>query len=95
MRSLELEREFESKGHRRHGLLLFEADVAISFVERARELGIAVLGVDSFRLDPSGIRPSLDDILDLSGTSEGGWLIASRFLSERADAGFVFEVVLA
>jgi hypothetical protein len=64
-------------------------------VERARELGVRILGVDGFWITETTTQPDMEHALDSSGDSNHGWDEAAGFLRARADPGLMFEVVEA
>ena len=72
---------------------------AIRLVQRCRDSGIEILGIDGFILTPTTTQPTMEHSIDLSGsrrtaTSAENWTMAERFLSERLATDLFFEVVL-
>jgi len=93
----DVEREFQSVGQRRGGVLFLTPNDAIHMVNRAREENIRVLGIDGFFLRPSETEPSLEHSIDLSlpGQSPAdSWEVAQRFLERYLNSSMHFEVVL-
>ena len=89
---MSLEEEFSHRGVMRGGILILSADGALAMVERARELGVPVLGVDEFWITESTTQPDLEHSLDL-GAGKGRWDEAAAFIAARAVSGLMFEVV--
>lgn len=75
---------------------MFDAPSALAFIEAARQQQTPVLGVDSFVVTDASTQPLMDHILDLSvgGSPTDTWSEARRFVEERRDLGFMFEVVV-
>jgi hypothetical protein len=88
-----LRSEFARRGILRGGTLIMLPSDALAMVERARELGVPVLGVDGFWITETTTRPDLAHTIDLSGDANKGWDEAARFIAERFDGGLMFEVV--
>ena len=76
-------------------LLLHPAE-AVEFIEAARQQQKPVLGIDSFVITETTTEPQDDHILDLSvgGLPADTWSEARRFVEERSDSGFMFEIVI-
>ena len=75
---IRIEDEYRDRVVIRGGVLMFGADDALGMVERARELGVAILGIDVFHLTPSTTQPDLGMDLNLSSPdvierSHGTW----------------------
>ena len=92
----DLEEGFVSRGIVRGGTLFLAAAHAIELIDTAKTQGRRVLGVDTFILGENETRPLLDHILDLSSPPANfdSWSTARRFIEERADEGYMFEVVV-
>ena len=88
--------EFKEQGCLRGSSLFLDSIVALQLIERARTLSLPILGIESFLLSPKETRPCLEHILDLSDDKNAinSWDLASSFVSERAENGFHFEIVL-
>ena len=75
---------------------MLNAHDALAFIETARQQRKPVLGIDSFIVTKTTTQPLMDHILDLSvgGLPADTWSEARRFVEQRKDSGFLFEVVL-
>lgn len=91
----DLEQSFAVRGIRRGGVLMFAAPSALAFIEAARQQQTPVLGVDSFVVTDTSTQPLMEHTLDLSvgGLPTDTWSEARRFVNERRDLGFMFEIV--
>lgn len=77
-----LKAEFAPKGVLRGGELYLPAAEALSFVRRAEELGLAVIGIEGIRIDECDVLvPDETAIADWSGRRDEVW---SVFVLERA-----------
>ena len=92
--SNKLEREFEGRGVRRGGGLYLDAGAAQALIARAREEKARILGIETFRLMGATVEPLIDHIADYSESPEA-WDAAQQFVRERADNGWMFELVLS
>jgi hypothetical protein len=74
---------------------MLTAPDAIVFIETARQQQAPILGVDTFILTEATL-PLMEHMLDLSvdGVIDDTWSEALRFVEERQDFGFMFEVVI-
>lgn len=94
---IRIEHEFRGPGVIRGGVFMLGVEDAIRMVERARELGVAILGIDVFRLTASTTQPDSGLILDLSLTGfdrAKSWDNAAQFLRPHVGADLYCEVVL-
>jgi hypothetical protein len=75
---------------------MLTAPDAIVFIEAARQQQAPILGVDSFILTETTTLPLMEHMLDLSvdGLFDDTWSEALRFVKERQNFGFMFEVVI-
>jgi hypothetical protein len=75
---------------------MLKAPDALAFIEAARQQQRPVLGVDSFLVTETTTQPLMEHILDLSvgGLPGDTWSEARRFVEQRRDSGFMFEVVV-
>ncbi|HEY6168068.1 MAG TPA: hypothetical protein VI454_08520 [Verrucomicrobiae bacterium] len=75
---------------------MLNARDAVAFIETARQQRRPVLGVDSFIVTETTTQPLMEHILDLSvgGLPADTWSEARRFVEQRRDSGFMFEVVV-
>jgi hypothetical protein len=94
---IRIEDEYRDRAVIRGGILMFGAEDALGMVELARELGVAILGIDVFHLTPSTTRP--DVTLDLSvsppdADKAKSWDVAAQFLRSHGGPDQYFEVVL-
>lgn len=79
------------------GLLraMLNANDALTFIETARHQQKPIFGIDSFIVTETATQPMMEHILDLSaGVPDDTWSEARRFVQERQDLGFMFEVVV-
>jgi hypothetical protein len=92
----DLEQSFADSGIRRGGALMLTAPDAIIFIEAARHQQAPILGVDSFILTETTTLPLMEHMLDLAvdGVIDDTWSEARRFVEERQDFGFIFEIVI-
>ena len=94
----QLETEFHGRGTLRGGILMLRPDDAIAFVRRARDAGIAVLGVDAFQITDRTTQPFMEHSADYTTSSAppppDSWTEAEQFLAGFRNTTFVFEVVL-
>jgi hypothetical protein len=92
----DLEQTFVAGGIQRGGVLMFRAPDALDFIEAARQQQTPVLGIDSFIVTETTTQPLLEHTLDLTAGSlpADTWSQARRFVEERRDSGFLFEVVV-
>ena len=68
-------------------------DVALDLIATARHRRVGILGLDTFRITDTSTEPLLEHIADYSSSPEA-WDAADAFVRQRANLGFVFEVVL-
>lgn len=75
---------------------MLDADDALALIETARQQQQPIFGIDSFIVTESTTQPMMEHILDLSvgGLPDDPWSEARRFVQERRDLGFMFEVVV-
>ncbi|MBD2108675.1 hypothetical protein [Nodosilinea sp. FACHB-13] len=75
---------------------MLNANDALAFIETARQQQQPIFGVDSFVITETTTQPMMEHILDLSvgGLPDDTWSEAHRFVLERRDLGFMFEVVV-
>jgi hypothetical protein len=75
---------------------MLNAHDALALIKSARQQQRPVLGIDSFLVADTTARPLMEHILDLSvgGLPADTWSEARRFVEERRDSGFMFEVVI-
>ncbi len=92
----DLQHSFAARGIERGGTLYLKASDALDFIEAARQAKTPVLGVDAFIITETATRPMLEHILDcsLGGLPPDTWSPARRFVEERRDSGFMFEIVV-
>ena len=89
----DIEAEFQSSGVRRGAELYLHPPDAIRLMDRHREQGVVVLGIDGFLAVEGGVQPQLDHILDLSGFTGATWDEASSFLNAQLSTPLMFVVV--
>jgi hypothetical protein len=92
----DLEQAFADRGLKRGSCLLFHSAEAVDFIEAARQRQQPVLGIDSFIITETTTEPLMEHILDLSvsGLPDDTWSEARRFVEERRDSGFMFEICI-
>jgi len=68
----------------------------LAFIETARRQRRPILGIDSFLVTETTTQPLMEHILDLSvgGLPGDTWSEARRFVEQRRESGFMFEVVV-
>jgi hypothetical protein len=90
-----VEQEFLEAGQVRGGILFLPQVEAIRLVKRCSELGIEVLGVDSFILTEQTTQPVMEQSIDLSWPArKDTWGEATAFLNERFGSRLMFEIVV-
>ena len=91
--------QFRSRSLRPYGVIVLTADDAVEMVIQAQAAGLAVLGVDSFRIhNDGGIQPFSEHSIDYSDkglSADSSCKQAIAFIRDKAVLGFLFEVVLA
>lgn len=87
-----IEKEFGKRAIIRGGIYLFQPSDAIEVIHKCKELGLNILGVDSFKITSNSTQPQ--DSLDCSynAKEEGNWAKAIKFIQQK-DNGLVFEIV--
>jgi hypothetical protein len=75
---------------------MLNAHGSIDFIETARQDRRPVLGIDSFIVTETTTEPLMEHILDLSvgPLATDTWSEARRFVEQRKDSGFMFEIVV-
>jgi hypothetical protein len=70
--------------------------VAIDYINAARGVGLAILGIDAFKLTEVKTKPIVEHSADFSTNLEisDTWSAAEGFIRERISLGFHFEVVI-
>jgi hypothetical protein len=91
---MRLASEFATRGIMRGGILMLAADDATALVERARDAGVKVIGVDGFWISETSTHPDQDHTLFSGRVNLDPWDEAAGFIRERADLGLMFEIVL-
>ena len=92
-----LHEEFRSRATVRGGIVMYHPRDAMALVMRARERGRPILGIDAFIVSAQGTEPHMEHSTDYSrieGTDEPSWERALRFLQDRLESPFLFEIVL-
>ena len=91
-----LEQSFAARGIKRGETLMLSAPDALAFIDAARQRQARILGVDSFIVTETTTQPLMEHILDLSvgGVPADSWSEARRFVEQRRDSGFMFEIVV-
>lgn len=91
--------EFQSVGVVRGSVFMLRPSDAMDMIQRCKELGVEVLGVDGFILTATTTQPTMENSIDLSGSRKpqciaDGWEIAEKFIAERSAKDLFFEVVI-
>ena len=75
---------------------MLNAHDALAFIETVRQERRPILGIDSFTVTDTTTQPLMEHILDLSvgGLPADTWSEARRFVEQRSDSGFMFEIVV-
>ncbi len=84
--------EFSKRSIKRHGIELYNREDAINLVYLCQQENIKVLGIDAFILFGDAIQPSMENSIDLS-YEENGYELAKKFLNDRVNTEFVYEIV--
>lgn len=87
-----LEKEFGNKAIIRGGIYLYNTSDALEVIARCKELGLRILGIDSFKITSTTTQPILEHSVEFM-EKEGSWADATDFVTKRIDKGFVYEVV--
>jgi hypothetical protein len=92
----DFQHSFAARGIERGGTLYLKASDALDFIEAARLAKMPVMGVDAFIITETATEPLLEHILDCSigGLPPDTWSPARRFVEERLNLGFMFEIVV-
>jgi hypothetical protein len=85
--------EFARRGIVQGGTLMLYAEPALEMVERARELGVPILGVDGFWVTETTTQPDMEHSVDLGSGGVDSWDAAAGFIQSRSALGLMFEVV--
>ena len=80
-------------GTRQCGDFLLRPADAIQFVRACQEQGIAVLGIEGFKIFDQQIQPFQEHSLDFEGIIETSHETTVRFLEKRKDTSLWFEIV--
>jgi len=95
-----VEQEIENTGLRWGGVLMLYPLDAIRMIQRCRDLGVRILGIDAFRVRPDGIQPVSEHSIDFTSSYAPSiardeiWTAAREFVDRRLDLGLMFEVVI-
>lgn len=90
---MSIARQFIGRGIVRGGTLMLAAESALEMIERARESGVQILGIDGFWVTETTTRPDMGHSVDLGSGGLESWDAAATFIQERAGLGLMFEVV--
>ena len=93
MQLTHIEKRFEKRALIRGGVFLLSPGDAIQFVKDCKEQGIAVLGIEGFKIFGQKIQPFQEHSLDFEDVVEDSHDITIKFLEERKDTGLWFEIV--
>ena len=93
MKLTQIEKHFENLALIRGGVFLLRPADAMQFVNTCKEQGIAVLGVEGFKVFGENIQPFQEHSIDFEGVIEDAHEATVQFLQDRQDTGLWFEVV--
>jgi hypothetical protein len=93
MKLTQLEKLFEDLALIRGGVFLLRPADAMRFVKTCKERGIAVLGVEGFKVFGEKIQPFQEHSIEFADMTKGSHEATLQFLQERKDTGLWFEVV--
>ena len=93
MKLTHIEKSFEKRALIRGGVFLLKPDDAIQFVKACQEQGIAVLGIEGFKIFGQHIQPFQEHSLDFEEVIEDSHETTMKFLEDRKDTGLWFEIV--
>lgn len=90
-----VEEKFLKKAIIRGGVHMYNASDAIDVIAMCEQHGWPILGIDSFIVTENQTRPLMEHTLDCSITKneQGYWAEAKRFVEERANFDYYFEIV--
>lgn len=93
----QIELEFFRKGYTHFGVTAYPLDTACKVIDRCKELGAWIFGVDSLLLLRNEIQPFLEYSSDYSNEDKKTdvWTKAKDFIisANRTNPEFVFEIV--
>jgi len=94
-----IEQEFAARGLEKPGLLVLPPAHAVALIERCREAGISILGLEAFRVFSGKVQPVMEAGSDYSGKNRLApgadcWGTAISHIQQWAGEGFHFEVVI-
>jgi hypothetical protein len=93
MQLTQLERQFQPFALIRGGVYLLAAPEAIRFIERCDRTGVAIEGIEGFKVIGERIQPFQEHSHDFKGKRKACHAIAKAFIQDRLDADLWFEVV--
>ena len=93
MKLTQVEKRFENLALIRGGVFLLSPADAMQFVNTCKEQGIAVLGVEGFKVCGETIQPFQEHSLDFAGVIEDSHEATVQFLQDRKDTGLWFEII--
>ena len=93
MKLTHIEKNFEKRALIKGGVFLLRPDDAIQFVKACKEQGIAVLGIEGFKIFGQHIQPFQEHSLDFDDVIEDSHETIIKFLEEREDTDLWFEIV--
>lgn len=90
-----IQKEFRDRAIVKAGTYLFGPQDAIEVVKKCSQIERKILGIDAFVVTDNTVQPFMEHSIDYSvgGLQGGNWNEAEQFILERAEMGFVFEVV--
>ena len=93
MKLTHIEKSFEKRALIKGGVFLLRPDDAIQFVKACKEQGIAILGIEGFKIFGQNIQPFQEHSLDFDEAIEDSHETIIKFLEEREDTELWFEIV--
>ena len=75
---------------------MLRAPDALDLIDAAQHRQVPILGIDSFVVTETVTQPLMEHSLDLSvgGLPADTWTEARRFVEQRRESGFLFEIVV-
>ena len=93
MKLTQLEKLFEDLALIRGGVFLLSPTDAVRFVKTCQEQGIAVLGVEGFKVSGANLQPFQEHSIDFVEMTKDAYEATIQFLQDRQETGLWFEVV--
>ena len=94
MSAHDIEAEFSPRGVRQGRALLLDERAALALIDRAAQLGVAIVAVDQVRRDDAHDYATLQGEIDEQFERTASWDQAREFIRALHGRGLLFEVVL-